>query len=385
MKYATFSSIAAVALGVFFTGSQTTLGSLVGYYTFEEGRGTTTADISGFGTAANGTLAGAAGTNNLPQFVTPDSPYPGGTFALDFDGTDDLVNLGNPTKFQITGALTVSAWINVNNYDLPSRIVAHGGNNTARGWGLAIEGGGFPTFQIGTSASTNLFALSPNVIPLNQWVNITGVYEPGTALRLYVNGVLDTSNTTGIPVTQFNANRNALIGARADSNAAPSLFFHGRIDEVRIYNEALDATAVAALAVSGKAPFQIWRESHFNPAQLSDPAISGPNADPENDGISNLLEYALALDPLASDTTGLPTVGTSGGHLSLTYRKDKTATDIMYTPQAGETLAGDWSATGITEAIVSDVGNLQSIMAVDPATISGNAKRFMRLNVTLKP
>jgi len=31
--------------------------------------------------------------------------------ALNFDGSDDYVNLGNPTSLQITGNLTISAWV----------------------------------------------------------------------------------------------------------------------------------------------------------------------------------------------------------------------------------------------------------------------------------
>ena len=50
--------------------------------------------------------------------------------------------------------------------------------------------------------------------------------------------------------------------------------------------------------VTGPAdPFAEWREENWNGAELDDPAISGPNADPDNDGLENLLEFVLDLDP----------------------------------------------------------------------------------------
>ena len=44
-------------------------------------------------------------------------------------------------------------------------------------------------------------------------------------------------------------------------------------------------------------PFAEWREENWNGAELDDLAISGPNADPDNDGLENLLEFVLDLDP----------------------------------------------------------------------------------------
>ncbi len=45
------------------------------------------------------------------------------------------------------------------------------------------------------------------------------------------------------------------------------------------------------------APFDHFRRTHFTPAQLADPNFSGPAADPDQDGYTNLVEHFFAMDP----------------------------------------------------------------------------------------
>ena len=70
---------------------------LVAAYSFNDGSGTTTADVSGNGHP--GTISGASWTN--------DGRYGG---ALSFDGTDDRVDLGSLGTFYQSG-FTMEAWV----------------------------------------------------------------------------------------------------------------------------------------------------------------------------------------------------------------------------------------------------------------------------------
>ncbi|WP_165452412.1 carboxypeptidase regulatory-like domain-containing protein [Paenibacillus thalictri] len=46
-----------------------------------------------------------------------------------------------------------------------------------------------------------------------------------------------------------------------------------------------------------RVPFDDWRYIYFTAAQLADPAISGPTADPDHDGLTNYTEYVTGQDP----------------------------------------------------------------------------------------
>lgn len=47
--------------------------------------------------------------------------------------------------------------------------------------------------------------------------------------------------------------------------------------------------------------FDQWRAAHFSPSEMNDLTCSAAAADPDADGLCNLLEYAFALDPRVAD------------------------------------------------------------------------------------
>jgi hypothetical protein len=77
--------------------------------------------------------------------------------------------------------------------------------------------------------------------------------------------------------------------------------------------------------------YQQWRASHLTSAELLDSSVSGDAADPNQNGLPNLLEYALGLDPKTSDPALLPRLqimSISGQPAAvLTYTVSSTAID----------------------------------------------------------
>jgi phosphodiesterase/alkaline phosphatase D-like protein len=94
------------------------------------------------------------------------------------------------------------------------------------------------------------------------------------------------------------------------------------------------------------APFDIWSESQFTAAELENSAVSGATATPAGDGISNLMKYALGMNPMVGATAGLPVLGTAivngANCATFTYTKTDSATDITYYPEWSSDLS-TWS------------------------------------------
>ncbi len=102
-------------------------------------------------------------------------------------------------------------------------------------------------------------------------------------------------------------------------------------------------------------------------------------ADPDGDGLSNLLEYALNLNPMASDTSGLPVLARVGNTLTLTYKKvrNDVGYEVITTTELGN--PGSWTTSGVTQGTPNGNG-----MTTASVPLSG-AKTFLRLRVNYAP
>ncbi len=125
--------------------------------------------------------------------------------------------------------------------------------------------------------------------------------------------------------------------------------------------------------------FAGWQAIHFSSEELALPVISGPNADPDADGLGNLMEYALGSDPRASSSAPAPAVGTTATEWTLTYTRPSDRLDLSYTVECSPNLT-TWSSTGVTHTLVSSSDGLETWQASYP--IAGNAPCFFRLAVT---
>ncbi|MGI9243095.1 MAG: lamin tail domain-containing protein, partial [Verrucomicrobiales bacterium] len=104
-------------------------------------------------------------------------------------------------------------------------------------------------------------------------------------------------------------------------------------------------------------------------------------ADPEADGIVNLVEYAFDLDPLRSDPGGLPAAILEGGSLLVRYQHQLYKTDLgIAVEAAGEPSAG-WSVDEVVDSVLSVAGEIeQREAAVDT---DAKQRQFLRFRITL--
>jgi glucose/arabinose dehydrogenase/PKD repeat protein len=199
---------------------------LVAAYTFAEGAGGTTADVSGNGNI--GTLVGGTAWSTAGRFGR----------ALSFDGVNDLVSIADAAALDLTTGLTIEAWVN------PSvlsgwRTIALKGAPGGMAYALyAHDEVPRPAGYVNTGGA-DLSAAGTAGLPTGTWTHVALTFGAGT-LRLYVNGVqVGTRAVTG-------AIRTSADPLTLGGNAPWGEWFSGLLDEVRIYNRALTQAEIQA-------------------------------------------------------------------------------------------------------------------------------------------
>lgn len=210
----------------------------VGYWKFDETSGPTAADSSGNGNGLNW------GGTPVPS-TTIFAPVNGNSRSLGFDGTSaDVATVGNLTNFP-TGNTphTTAGWVYMNATPANRAWILLLGNaaNGAEHWlvdktgttQLGVYGGGLGSGQF-----------QPNLTPTT-WHHIALAFD-GTNLSGYLDGVSlgiqpATYNFAGVPLTVAQAHNG-------------ENFFNGYVDDLRLYDRALDPTEIAALYAGSTGP-----------------------------------------------------------------------------------------------------------------------------------
>jgi len=135
-----------------------------------------------------------------------------------------------------------------------------------------------------------------------------------------------------------------------------------------------------------------WASSFFTTQQLSNPAISGLSATPQNDGVMNALKYLCDINPsvpmAVADRAALPVVGaqTISGtqYLTLTYRQNQTLSGVTVTVQTSLDLQSWQTVTpDSNQTIATDPATGDPIIQIKVNTNS-NPRLFMRLQISVQ-
>lgn len=117
-----------------------------------------------------------------------------------------------------------------------------------------------------------------------------------------------------------------------------------------------------------------WRYTHFGSTDNS--GDGADSFDFDNDGMINLLEYAMGLDPRVPGPSPV-TYDVVGGFLTITAPKNPDATDVTFSAESGPS-PGSLSAA--TTALVSETPTMYQ--ARDTVAITAGTKRFIAVRVT---
>jgi hypothetical protein len=125
--------------------------------------------------------------------------------------------------------------------------------------------------------------------------------------------------------------------------------------------------------------FGDWALRHFSDAQVADPTVSCPVADPDQDGVLNLLEFATGCDPLLSDAANakVQTGSAPPGQFALRFRERKNLVGLSRQFLISNDLV-TWSAvTPLTVSAVQDFGEAALLEAVFSAL---STRSFFRIS-----
>jgi subtilisin family serine protease len=190
-------------------------------YSFNEAAGTTVTDAVG---DHNGVISGASWTS-------------AGKYgpALDFDG-NDLVSIADAADLDLTDSFTLEAWVRPDSLANWSPAVTKSSGNPLAGYALNAQGQGGPAGNVGTAAGLKGAGVT-TPLPTGSWSHLAFTSD-GTVLRLYVDGKLVKTNSSGGA-----ALANASDLAIGFDNYLKT-YFDGKIDEVRIYGEPLSEARI---------------------------------------------------------------------------------------------------------------------------------------------
>ncbi len=179
-------------------------------------------------------------------------------------------------------------------------------------------------------------------------------------------------------------------GVWLDDPSIFSLTFNG-LDALTTYiwrvipvrNDAVGVAGGSMVTVTSAPTLIDWQNLWFDEEELLDENISGPMADPNGNGVPNLLEFAFGGDPVGPGSAPLQELSlTEEGRLKLSHRRLKDSAQLQYIVEASSNLV-DWSSTGLTvlEILPADEDGYETITVLDDIAAAGSAKRFMRVRV----
>ena len=187
-----------------------------------------------------------AGNNNgtLTNGPTFDA---GNAGSIVFDGSDDLVNVGDNSDLQITADITPSAWIKASTQNNMGIAGKYASSSSKRGYLIATNQSdsnqkitwyyqrAAGSFNAGDSLTSSFDVLD------NSWHFVLCTFTPSVSAKIYIDGELDATDTASIQSAIANNSARFEIGTH---NEGTAFCFNGNISNVQVYNRTLTADEV---------------------------------------------------------------------------------------------------------------------------------------------
>ena len=166
--------------------------------------------------------------------------------ALEFDGIIDSINCGNDAALDITGSLSLSAWVNVPNLSNNGVVVAKGnvgGEYSTVQYSLYVYNDNTVRFELSNGNGSEVDTTdTTDAIPVDTWTYLAAVFDASAGTtRIYINGEESVSDTSmGYTAIRSNTG-NCSIGADIVSTR---YYLNGKLANVQIWDAAWSASDV---------------------------------------------------------------------------------------------------------------------------------------------
>lgn len=359
--------------------------SLVSYWGFEEGSGTTVNDAMG---TYNGTITGATYTS-----TTANNPL-AGQYSLAFDGNNDHVDFADISEIE-NSSFTISFWAQTNDLTKDQGFFYKG--NHGVGEPILVwrddSVGGFGNIGNGNSNAlsallydgSNGYGLSTPTNTLNDtvWHHVAlSVDLDGNLMELYIDGAAQMGGAGNITTNGVRNNNNIVRIGESLNNGSD---LNGHMDELRIYNSALSAGQISEL--SGNKFTVAGLESMSQTADIILQASNSITLDLQGDTLNMADNRSLSLvttngDIIDASSGTIQTNRTAaGGNVTITsggaghITLDSTIFDLQNGGQLALSAGGNIAVTSVGAlnlgAVSANAVHLQTTGATSDITLNG--------------
>jgi autotransporter-associated beta strand protein len=174
------------------------------------------------------------------------------------------------------------------------------------------------------------------------------------------------SITSGTGYTTIGSNVTATH--YADTDLAVGTTYYYVVSAVKLGSESEDSSEASARALTAS---EAWREQKFGTTDNGGDAADG--ADPDKDGLTNLMEYALGSEPTLSNGSAAPHSSVANGNLTITFTRNTTATDVVMSVWGTDDLvSGTWEEIARSSGGSAFTDVLDGIPTGAPVSESGD-------------
>ena len=338
------------------------------------------------GKTANGTLTTNGGTLKVETLtMVQDSGGAMGTAIVNLNSGATLLATA------VSGQAAANAIINLNAGTLGNLA---GADLTLSGVTLTlpaaaasrslITSGGFAAAMSSTTVLASHFDSSAGTPVLGN-CTLSGTLNLNAAiLRVVDDAATPVALANGTKLTLLDHSGATLSGTFADI-ADGAVITVGVNRFVVNYNDTLGGAGhFVTLQAANATPYETWI-ARFT--AITDPLQRLPGADPDQDGLPNLIEYVLGTSPADGTQANLPTAVRGPNGVIFTFTRDKSAIAAGYATgvEYSQSLTGTWTpATPEMFASPVDHGSTETIVVTIPAP-DGASSLFARLKVVATP